>query len=553
MQIYAINSQLNTQKHKPMLFQHFGAKKITPKLNNVCCDVFEKITEPDSTLAIFTKHVNNINTRIKEQLRTFTPEQLETAIIETKKAHPDISERKILTVMQRLTQWADYNCFPAINSHLNKIGSGIIRENFDITNNSLLYLQTKNIITRQSPKKKQIIFVTPNNVDKINPKDTLKYKFIALDGFEKGINFLTDSNMLGEKTINFISEIKSYIKSHQNISFKEAINELINGDLFDKSCDKNIFIHKIQRKKPATRESILEQMRPNQPKHPDEIKILIELLAKRFTTENPKEFENLRNNIAKYYDYNFLPFSKQKIIADLKELHIKINEELEKHNIPKDNVFLVTNEYIKSYDLISDMYARQFNIPEKNIKKMAKILEVNFNPENSGFLILDDISVSGISFEDFCNYSTIGYYLNKDQHIFFCPVQAHHKGIDNIKNRIYALKRENIDDIITLDKNIYPYINEADYVDLIKYFDNNSCANNAMGYQGFEDNMLCTVFPFTVPDNNSDLASFITKQFLPRGTILDSAHQDLFDVEFDMLHSAKRNYLLQFIKKTNNN
>ena len=285
MQILAINQQFNTQKPKTLFLQPFGARKITPKFVDLSSDIFERITKPDSTSDIFYKHVDNINKRIKESMKGFTPEQLDDAILEVQKAHPDIIEKKILTVMQSLTQWADYNCFDGLNRQLNKLKIGATSRDFDHKNKTLHYLQQKCVLTYDitSPHS---YFIDAKNIDSIVVNKTKNCHFINLEGFEDGVNFLSDNNELAAKTINIISKIKAYMKIHSSVKFKDALNEVLNGELLNKSQKKGIHVHTIRRKKTATKETILEQMNPIQPKHPDVIKILFEILAKRYTKEN---------------------------------------------------------------------------------------------------------------------------------------------------------------------------------------------------------------------------------------------------------------------------
>lgn len=555
MQILAINQQFNTQKPKTLFLQPFGARKITPKFVDLSSDIFERITKPDSTSDIFYKHVDNINKRIKERMIGFTPEQLETAINEVKIAHPDISERKILTVMQRLTQWADYNCFATINHHLNPFQNGFTAQNFDHKNRVFHYLQQKKILCyKMRYTAPRTYFVDAKNIDLVKKDKTNNALFINLEGFEDGVNFLSDNNELASKTINTITKIKDCIKSHKSINFKEGLNEILNGELFNKAIKKDIHVHTIRRKRPATRETILEQMSPIQPKHPDVIKILFELLAKKYTTNNPEEFEKLRNAIAQFFDYKFLPFSKQGMIEDLKLINLKIIDNLKEKSIPNKNVFLTVTENIKSYDLISEMFSRIANIPNKNFKIIKTINDFNKPQNKSAFLILDDISISGHSIEDFILED--GHYKNpvkQDCYRIFAPISAHDEAIDIIHDGIWKVKREDFDTITILDKNIIQRNSDSEYYNLLDYFDKNKNANNALGYEGYEDFHLATVFPYSTPDNNCDLASFLIKYFLPQNASIESKHNDFNEVEFEMNHSAKMAYLLQFIKNLGKN
>lgn len=553
MQILAINQQFNTQKPKMPFLQPFGARKITPKFVDLTSDVFERITKPDSTSDIFYKHVDNINKRIKERMIGFTPEQLEAAINEVKIAHPDISERKILIVMQRLTQWADYNCFATINHHLKPFQNGFSAQKFDHKNRVFHYLQQKNILNVNPKSLKTTYFIDSNNVKLVKKQKTPNGLFINLEGFEEGVNFFSDNNELASKTINTITKIKDYIKSHKSINFKEGLNEILNGELFNNAIKKDIYVHTIRRKKPATREAILEQMSPIQPKHPDVIKILFELLAKKYTNNNPNEFIKLRNAIAQFFDYKFLPFSKQGMINDLKLINSNINNILKEKNIQNKDVFLTVTENIKSFDIISEMFSRIANIPDKNFKIVETINDFNKPKHKSAFLILDDISISGDSMENFILDSFFRYPVKHGCHRIFAPISAHVEAIEIIQEGIWKVKREDFDTVAILDKNIIQRNSDSEYNNLLEYFDKNKNANEVLGYEGYDNFHLATVFPYSTPDNNCDLASFLIKYFLPKNAAIESKHVDFNNVDFDMNHSAKMAYLLQFIKNLGKN
>ena len=553
MQIIAINQQINNKKPLAPISQNFGARKITPKFVDLGTDVFERITKPDETSDIFYKHVENIIKRIKERMIGFTPEQLDSAILEVQKAHPDIKEKKILTVMQRLTQWADYNCFSTINHHLKPFLNGYTAQKFDHKNRTFHYLQQKSILNANPNGIKTVYFVDSQNIKLVKKHDTQKGLFINLEGFEDGVNFFSDNNELAPKTINIITKIKEYMKNNKAIRFNEALSEVLNGEIFDQAIEKNIRVHTIRRKKPATKKQVLEQMNPIQPKHPDVIKILFELLAKKYTGNNPAEFENLRNTIAQFFDYQFLPYSKQGMIEDLKEIFSEIKKYLDLKNIQPENTYILTLTDIKSYDLVTEMFAPIAKIPKENILEIDLITSLNEYKNKQAFIIVDDNSISGASLTDFGDYTKFGHLINKKSSIIFAPILAKMSALENIEEVIIKSGRAELDLIVALPKNIIHNIRNNEYFNMTRYFDNNKFANEAMGYLGYDNSMTAMVFPYSTPDNNCDMASFLTKYFLPPKASIDSKHNDFNEVEFEMNTSAKMAYLLQIIKNLGKN
>ena len=294
-------------------------------------------------------------------------------------------------------------------------------------------------------------------------------------------------------------------------------------------------------------------MTPIQPKHPDVIKILFELLAKKYTNNNPEEFEKLRNSIAQFFDYKLQLFSKQGIIEDLKKIHSEIFKYLELKNIQPENTYILTSPNIKSYNLIGEMYAKLAKIPKENIIDIDIITNLNEFKKKQAFIIIDDNSISGSSLIGFGDYERFGYMVNKNSSIIFAPISAHIEALENLEDAINKSGRSELDLIVVLPQNIIKQKKDKNYFEMTEYFENNKHAVKTMGYQGFENSMCAMVFPHTTPDNNCDMASFLTKYFLPPKASIDSKHDDFNSVLFEMNHSAKMTYLLQFIKNLGKN
>ena len=93
----------------------------------------------------FEKFVESIYSKIQRQLHSFTPRKLENAIQNTLKAFPQVSEEEVLTVMQRLTQWANYTCLPKFSEMLSENNIGSINYSTPINRNFHYFQHKKDI------------------------------------------------------------------------------------------------------------------------------------------------------------------------------------------------------------------------------------------------------------------------------------------------------------------------------------------------------------------------------------------------------------------------
>ncbi|MCM1009998.1 MAG: hypothetical protein NC390_03845, partial [Fusobacterium sp.] len=335
--------------------------------------------------------------------------------------------------------------------------------------------------------------------------------YINLEGWNQGVNLLSDDKKLTQATKSVLIKSKEIIRQNPDLTIEEAIGIALNGKLEKAFKQAGIALETIRIEAPATRATILDQMRPYMPTE-SLLKSNIESIARHYTNSK-KTFVDLSSRIAKYYDENLNAFSKQSIIEDLKVLNSKINNFAKNKNISPENIYLVRPIFIdkvKSFDLINKMYVDLFNIPESKNIKINSVTELNDYPKNSAFVILDDIIGSGASMSEVGQYLFNSSSIHPKQHVLFCPVAGTQNGVDYLQEVIELTNRQKSDAILNIAENTKDYTNTKDL-----FTGDSELARKILGDCGHGQFSMCTVLPYMAPDNNSTLASYLTRFFVP--------------------------------------
>lgn len=495
----------------------------------------------------FEKFVESIYSKIQRQLHSFTPRKLENAIQNTLKAFPQVSEEEVLTVMQRLTQWANYTCLPKFSEMLSENNIGSINYSTPI-NRNFHYFQHKKRLFPENKHLKEGQIVTMSELMYFRNRPNLNnIKFINLEGFNDGITLFDDDNLLEAATQKFLKKLQIIKEKSPQKSFQENLFQALNGNII--TLTKFLGYPEpvtFSIKAPPTREAILKQMAPFSPESLKDIKITIETIARHFTN-NDNEYKILRNNIADYYESKLDVYTKQRLIESLKVMHNHISSYLTKKQIPPQQAYLfvpIDNKLTKSYNIITYMFAKMYNIPPENILQTDKLLTLNNYRSESAFIILDDITASGSSLANAAHYDKSAYYLNSNNHILFCPLSANTESIETVKDVIFNAKRKSIDDILTVQSNLKNFKKSARQLKIDKYFFEDQTGIIARGYEGFSSDygpeLNCIVFPYMAPDNNVDLASFIVRFFLPSKEAISSIHSGFDEIYCKLLKNIKK-------------
>ena len=536
MRITLLTQQINNQKQNQQnIIKFAGINKMLSSNNEtmkvgktIVSDVFESTGEDLNQ--VFERSINSIWRKIEEQSCTFTPQKLETAITEVKTVHPENTEKEILTVMQKLTQWANYTCFRPLTNELNEYDFKSTLKFFDNKTSNLFYylLKRKHLCNLASDNTTFYSFISKSNLDEVT-KPSLNLEYLSLEGFDDGVNFLTDDSLLAPLTSAFLSKVNEFIRKKPNTSFNEAVNELLNGEIKSTMLKNNLYPNIIRIENPPTRETILNQMSPIIPKSKDSIKKLIETVADLFEPHDKNENLLLKTRIAQFYDQKIDIYSKQRLINLMKEMQGKISSFQKERNLPEDNTYYLIYNHRKSYAIITQMFAQLNNIPQNKIIYLMD--DSKKLPKNSTIVILDDLSISGESLTDIDTH-----VVSKDKHVLFCPLIAHENALEAKSIAIKTSERSDNDHILNIitKKDKKPETREE--VAVSNYFNKNSYTYSILGDNGYETKVEqlgeCTVLPYMSPDNNAELSSFILSEFLPSIRAIKNIHISFNDFKY---------------------
>ena len=519
---------------------------------------FQRVFAPldDDVNPILTKnsvreidtYIDDMYSKLEDRLCVFKEADLDRAITDVQMKNPDATEEEILRTMQKLTQFSNY-------SSIEKVGQELQTEHisklFDIKgiNPCFDYFNRKGLFSLYGTKNEDTvgeiegfcgIFITKDDLKDEDFQTILtrakkkNIKFINLEGWSDGVNLLTDDKKLAEYTDKVLKRAKKIQARRENYTYNDALEYVLNQDINNALKAHNLNLVTVQAERPASRDMILEQMRPNMPTK-SMLKSTIESVSKFYTKDTPKEFPSMCMKIAKYYDENLNVFSKQSIIENLKLLNNNIDSFLQENSLNRDFLYILAPKLdeTKSFDLIDKMYANLYNIPEQRIIKTDAVGKLKVFPKDSTFLVLDDIIASGSSSGDVGDYVFYNRHLPKDKHILFCPITAVQDGINYLNESIKMGDREGIDKILNIKENT------KDYSTVTSHFRNVGVErlNDAVfGWSGHGQYGMCTVFPYMSPDNNSDLSSHIVKFFVPKNDCIKNQDKHLSEIEENTLY-----------------
>ena len=469
------------------------------------------------------KYINQMYSSLEKRLAVFTQDDLEHVIYNTLREIPDTDEYEVLTTIQRITQFSNYSSFSKLSNELKEAKIDQMYPEGGI-NPLLYYLHKKKSLFEFSDDMFSIskaIFVTKEDLDNREflslmkkAKNGKNIVFINLEGWSDGINLFTDDRLLEEKTKIVLKKAKKIQKKNPDFTFDDALDYVLNRSIESRIKNMGFDCRTIKLEAPATRGVVLDQMRPIMPTQ-SLLKSTVESIAKHHA-KTKKEFRELCMEIAKYYDKNLNVYSKQSIIENLELINNKINYYLTRHNIPQENLYILLpntpSDKKKSFDIISKMYIEKFSIPDKNIIRENYVTDLNKYPPNSAFVILDDLVGSGASMVEFGEYMYRAGSLAKDKHILFCPITTNQKGLEYINFLIRISSRTENDIVLNIEKNT------QDYSDTVSEFlqgRNSEVYKQVFGKKGHDLGGMCTIFPYMTPDNNSTLANYLAKFFLP--------------------------------------
>ena len=505
----------------------------------------ETSTEPNNkrhSVSQIDKYIHNLYSELEDKLVVFNSEKLDFAINEVMKNVPEAQETEVLRVMQKLTQFSNYSSLKQIENELSNAKIHNISLNGGINYIFNYFAKTKSIINLPSQKGERYegLFITKEDLNDPNLRKDIKritqfddVKFINLEGWSDGVNLLNDDNLLISKTVKVLKKVKKIMIKHPEYTFNEALDYYLNGSIENYLAQNGIECLTVKTDVPATRHTILEQMRPIMPTE-SLLKSTIESVA-NYYAKDKKKFTDLAIRTAKYYDENIEIYSKQRMIENLKNLKSQVENFAQQHNIAKDNIYItvpINKNEIKSFDIIAKMFSQILGIPKERVLRLSSCNQLERLPKNSVCIVADDIAASGFSMAEVLKYSKIGDELSLDKHILFCPITATTSGIDYISTMILNMGRKGLDEVLYVKDSI------KSHESIAKKFigeDDTEFYKKIFGFdeERFSSYGMCTSFPYMAPDNDSVLSGFLLKHFTPNKNCIKSKSLFISDIEKD--------------------
>lgn len=383
----------------------------------------------------------------------------------------------IYKVLDILTEYSSYKSLKKIEKELNKeeikqIKNFTINEkdykNSQITLTSIFhYFSKNNIELNKKFGKNTAVIIDKNLLNYLekNPSEINKqYKYIYIENFENGYNFLTQNGKLKNKAIKLIKYAQ---KCHNNYDLPQNVQNLLNFDNYKKINSLGIDAKIITANSNSTTpEKIANNLNPI---IPTKNKFISSFINKEINNELEKTFFNSFEELTEV-------ITPKKYNQYLKDTHTKLLEYLESKNKSLDDVYFIIPSTQKSFILTTYLYQKINNIKHpKNIIPDYTLNESGIDmskiPDNAVFLLVDDCAITGLSMirERFYYKQTIKQ--NKNISIVFAPITSTSKGIENINKTIRQYSRSKKDKVLIPSKNIKTYeeINKSEKLSIPKY------------------------------------------------------------------------------------
>ncbi len=369
----------------------------------------------------------------------------------------------IYSVLNILTEYSSYSSLKKLEKELHqesvkKIENVTINKkdykNSQITLSSIFNYLSKNNMELHKKYSNNTAIIIDNNILNYLEKNPLainnKYKYIYIENFENGYNFLTQNGKLKDKAIKLIKYAQ---KCHNNYDLSQNVKNLINFDSYKKIKSLGINVKVIKAdSNPATPEKIAKNLNPIMP---SKEKFIISFVNKKINTKLEKpfyeSFESLTEVVTpkKYNQY-------------LKNIHTEFLEYLKSKGKTMDDVYFIIPSTQKSFILTTYLYQKINNIKHpKNIIQDFTLNESGIDmskiPNDAVLLLVDDCAITGLSMirERFNYKNTIKQ--NKNISIVFAPMMSTNKGIENINKTIKQQARSKKDKVLISGKKIKLY------------------------------------------------------------------------------------------------
>lgn len=481
--------------------------------------------------------VDKLYSKMTKQMNIYSKQNLKTDIAKISDAVPDAAPTEILTTIQKITQFANYSSLPKLAQQL----TGYKITSFDSVGELHKYFEyfyeNKGLFKLSKSEEKLGCIVTLNDLKNENTLKEIKEKVAAnnltlinLEGFSDGVNLFEDDRILPLRAVNVLKKAKKVQMEFPDADFADCVSFVLNNPLESRLKELGLSAIRVSIENPATQAGVLKQLQPIVPSK-ERIKTTIEAIADSYSI-TMRSYNRLSNTIAEYFNSNAHVYSKQSMIETLEKLNNKIDDYLQRHNIPKENLYLLQHRMrvVKSFDILMKMYKDMYNFPESRIVRVDDVQDLNKYPPNSAFVIIDDIVGSGDSMIGTADYCTGARKLNKDKFIIFAPITATQAGLDAINKYIAKHSRTQNDIIICLDENV---LEKADGNKIFKnwYLNlKNLLIFSKINDKGFKEQALNISFPYMAPDNNSFISANLQDLFLINDTCIKNKSYSFWEL-----------------------
>lgn len=504
--------------------------------------------------------VDKLYSKMIKQMNIYSKQNLEADIAKISKAVPDATPAEILTTIQKITQFANYQSLSDMAQQLTRYEITAFDSVGELYKYFEYFHESKGLFNLSKSEERLGCIVTLNDLKNENTLQKIKERVAAndltlinLEGFSDGVNLFEDDRILPSRAVNVLKKAKKVQSRYPDADFAECVSFVLNNPVESRLKELGLSAIRVSIENPATETGVLKQLQPILPSK-ERIKTTIEAIADDSSITN-KSYKQLSNSIAEYFDSNIHVYSKQSMIKTLEKLNNKIDDYLQSHNIPKEHLYLLQHRMrtVKSFDILVKMYKDMFSFPESRIVHVCDVQDLNKYPKNSAFVIIDDIVGSGDSMIGTADYCTSAKKLNNDKFIIFAPITATKSGLDAINKYIEKHLRTKNDTVICLDENVLEKIDDN------KIFKNwymnfkNWIFYSKINDKGFKGQALNVSFPYMAPDNNSFISANFQDLFLINDACIKNkpysfdelrkkaADYDLFGQEEKYLHQNSVN------------
>ena len=474
------------------------------------------------------KFAEHMLAKIDKQLMIPNKKEIKSIISEVSN-ETNASKKLVTEVLARVSQFASTSQLPQLDKAFNDkdFASFYIRNEEPLNINHLFNIAEyhKNQMNLQG-------YIRPYVVEDYNlpfvfeAKNYLnmydKMNLVVIDGWNTKINGKNMSYTMFGAEDSLENTTKAIVEEVQKTG--KSVDDVLNGDIISKIRDMYGDEYEITvLKNPNLKfnaSSIAKNLNVKRPNKAQIVK-LIEATAVRFkeygtfiNIGKDRDTTDLKKSLMIYIDSMFDIYSSQRLNYELKKKHKAIQEKVSKLGKTMNDVYYIVPNKAKSFALISYQYAKVNDIPLDRF--ISESVANKNSKQGKVFVILDDFSGTGQSLKraefEYDVFNNLARNKKEtDYNIIFAPVLSTRKAKRNLLEIVNSQNRVGKDflmanKVVDYEKCMQDHLDEDDYDNL----------GLVMGHRGYGACRTFCMFPFSLPDNNSDFATLFTYLFSNR-------------------------------------